>query len=94
MEFEWDETKNQMNIKKHGISFEQAKTIFNYQVLNQTNDRYDYGEIREISLGLLKGRTIIAVVHTTREDKLRIISARKANKNEREAYNELTRKDN
>ncbi len=92
MKFEWDENKNRENIKKHGISFERARSIFDYKVLTRIDDRFDYGEIREISLGLIEGMTIIAVVHTEREDKTRIISARKANKEEKEVYNEFTRK--
>jgi uncharacterized DUF497 family protein len=92
MEFEWDDEKNKSNIKKHSISFEQAKAIFDYEILTKVDDRYNYGEIREISLGLLEGKTIIVVVHTQREGKIRIISARKANKEERETYNEHTKK--
>ena len=92
MEFEWDENKNQKNIEKHGISFERAKSIFDYRVLTRIDDRYDYGETRDISLGLLEGVTIIAVVHTKREDKIRFISARKANREEQEVYYEFTRK--
>ncbi len=92
MEFEWDGNKNRKNIKKHGIGFERAKSIFDNKVLTRRDNRFDYGEIREISLGLMEGITIIAVVHTEREDKLRIISARKANKEEKEAYHEFSRK--
>ncbi len=92
MEFEWDENKDQMNIKRHGFGFERAKTIFDYEILTREDDRKDYGEIREISLGLLEGKTIITAVHTKRKGKIRIISARKANKEEREAYNEFTGK--
>lgn len=94
MKFEWDENKNQTNIKKHGISFEQAQTVFNSEILTRIDDRYDYGEIREISLGQIGGEVIVAVVHTKRNDNIRIISARKTNKKERKVYNEYTRKNN
>lgn len=94
MEFDWDDNKNRKNINKHGISFERAKTIFDYEILRRIDDRGDYGETREISLGLLEGKIIIVVVHTAREGKIRIISARKANKDEREVYNEFIRKNN
>jgi len=92
MGFEWDEAKNQKNIQKHGISFERAKRIFSGKVLTRIDDRYDYGEVRKISSGLLEGTIIIVVVHTDRKDKTRIVSARKANKEEREAYREFTGK--
>lgn len=91
MKFEWDENKNQTNIRKHGISFEQAKTIFNHDILTRIDNRYDYGEVREISLGQIDGEVIVVVVHTKRNKNTRIISARKANKKEREVYNEYTR---
>ncbi len=80
-------------ILTHGISFQQAKTIFNDKFLPRQDDRFDYGEIREISLGLIEGTTVILVVHTHRKEKIRIISARKANKQEREIYYEFTGKE-
>lgn len=92
MQFEWDEDKNRENIRNHGISFERAKTVFDYAIVTKIDDRKDYGEVREISLGLLEGVVVIVVVHTEREGKVRIISARKANKVERKVYNERTRK--
>ena len=92
MEFEWDENKNQRNIAKHGISFQQAKQIFeDPDVLTYEDNRFDYGEIREISIGELLLTTqqkiiIIVVVHTNRDRKIRLISARLANKQERKIY--------
>ena len=86
-EFEWDDLKNKTNQQKHSISFEEAITIFEGARLSKIDNRYDYEEVREISLGKLKnGEIIICVVHTQRSDKIRIISARKANKNERQIY--------
>lgn len=92
MQFDWDEKKNRENIRNHGISFERAKTVFDYTIVTKIDDRKDYGEVREISLGLLEGVIVIVVVHTEREGKVRIISARKANKAERKVYYERTRK--
>lgn len=92
MEFEWDENKNRTNSKKHGISFEKAITIFDFEILAKEDTRKDYGEKREISLGLLEGKIVVVVVYTRREGKIRIISARKANKEERETYHEFTGK--
>ena len=92
MLFEWDEGKNRSNIAKHGISFERAKTIFDGPCLTLVDDRKDYGEEREISLGLMEGIAVIVVVHTERAARTRIISARKANGREKRLYHETIRK--
>ena len=86
MEFEWDEKKNQINITKHKISFEEAVEIFNKPVLTISDNRKDYGETRKISVGSIQEIVIIVVVHTNRNQKNRIISARTANQKERKKY--------
>ena len=92
MEFEWDENKNQRNITKHGIDFQQVTKIFDDpNLLTYEDQRFSYGEIREISLGKLllttQQQVIIAiVVHTNRDGRIRLISARKASKKERKLY--------
>jgi len=86
MVFEWDEDKNHLNIEKHGISFEEAVQIFNDVHLSRLDTREDYGEVREISIGMITGTVVTVVVHTDRDEAIRIISARKANKRERNAY--------
>jgi uncharacterized DUF497 family protein len=92
VQFEWDEQKNKANIAKHGISFEKAKGVFEGRTLTTIDGRYDYGELREISLGLVDGVLILAVVHTaTITGKIRLISARKANKQERQRYEKTLR---
>ena len=88
MQFEWDENKNQLNQQKHGISFEEAKEIFYDTVFTSVSEKIDYGEIREISIGRIQSVLIVAVVHTNRNGKVRIISARKATPKERRKYNE------
>jgi hypothetical protein len=94
MEFEWDENKNRANIAKHGIGFEQAKAVFDDPYsLTYVDDRFEYGEAREISLGLIplvvQGQSlVVVVVHTDREGATRIISARKATRKERRLYEE------
>lgn len=85
--FEWDERKNASNIKKHGISFQEAIEIFRGHNLTTTDTRRDYKEIRELTLGRPFNEIIIAVIHTDRLGKIRIISARHASKKEREIYN-------
>lgn len=92
MDFEWDDNKNAANLKKHGISFEEAALIFNGVVWSRLDDREDYGEIRKISTGLIGGRAVAVVVHTDRTNATRIISARLANKTERKVYNEYYKK--
>jgi uncharacterized protein len=86
MEFEWDEEKNAENIGKHGVSFEQAKGIFAGFVVTDVDDRFDYDELREVSYGMIAAGVVVVVAHTSRGDKLRIISARLATRAERERY--------
>ena len=85
MEFEWDENKRITNRRKHGIDFRDAQRIFNDDIVTIEDDRFDYGERRFISFGLLQGR-VIAVVHTEAPNLIRIISARKATRNEQQLY--------
>lgn len=88
MQFEWDEDKNRENQRKHGIAFEEAALIFSGVVLTRFDDREYYGEIREVSTGMIGGRVTVVVAHTDREGVIRLISARLANKRERKAYDE------
>ncbi len=86
--FEWDEKKAELNLKKHGVSFELGTEIFSDpQFLSLEDDRKDYGELREVGIGEIEG-IILYVVFTIRGERIRIISTRKANKEEREAYYE------
>jgi len=83
--FEWDEDKRQINVQKHFIDFVDAVDIFQGDTVTVEDDRFDYGEQRFITLGLLKG-WVIAVTHTERGDVTRLISARKATKYEQITY--------
>jgi len=85
MDFEWDDTKRKLNIKKHGIDFTNASMIFDSYTLTIEDDRYDYGEERFVTIGILEGRVVV-VVHTENEDSIRIISIRKATKYEEKKY--------
>jgi len=91
MEFEWDEAKDAANIEKHGVSFATATRIFEGPVLTWIDDRNDYGEMREHSLGSIEGILVLAVIHTNRQGIHRIISARRANRSERKRYEEAIR---
>lgn len=89
--FEWDDEKNLENIAKHGVSFERASQIFNGPTLSVHDDRFDYDEVREISIGLVDGIAYLTVSHTDREDRIRIISARPATSRERKRYENAIR---
>ncbi len=87
--YEWDDAKSKTNVEKHGITFEEASTIFSDEHCFTFEDsRYDYGELRLISIGRIQTyqTPIVVVVHTNREGKTRIISARKANRKEKRVY--------
>ncbi|MDR2429039.1 MAG: BrnT family toxin [Candidatus Margulisbacteria bacterium] len=87
MLFEWDENKNRSNFQKHGINFDEAAKVFSDdQKITYEDARKNYGEKRQITIGDLNGIIISTVVHTDRSGKIRIISARPANRKERGLY--------
>ena len=85
MKFEWDEAKRQTNIAKHGIDFVDLPPLFDGLTVLEVDDRFDYGETRFLTLGILNG-IVFLVVHTETDEVIRIISARKASKYEEEYY--------
>ena len=89
MELEWDADKAAQNLKKHGVSFEDAMFVFYDSGRIETYDgREDYGEDRWVTIGLAY-YAVLYVVYTVRhEDTVRLISARKANAEERKQYRE------
>ena len=89
--FGLDETKNQANIRKHGIDFRDAVRIFRNPTLDRVDNRQDYGEVRVNSVGQLDGLLIANVTHTDREGRTRLISARAATAVERTTYIKLSR---
>ena len=87
--FEWDEKKNEINKKKHKISFEEAKTVFyDEEALLIDDPEHSSEEERFIILGLSKKANLLVVCHCYRasETVIRIISARKATKTEEKQY--------
>jgi len=91
MKFEWDTNKEKINIKKHGVSFEQASYVFADQfALSKFDDEHSDDENRWIILGKSLQETLLLVVHTFRDvdglEFVRIISARKATKKEKQVY--------
>jgi uncharacterized DUF497 family protein len=87
--FEWDTNKAKKNMKIHGVSFDEASTAFS-DVLSLTiyNPLHSDEEDRLILIGNSCNNRRLVIVHTERRDKIRIISARRATKKEREQYEE------
>ena len=86
MKFEWDENKNLENIRKHRIDFNDVVEIFSGPMIVNIDDRFDYGENRFIGVGFMKSMVAIVVFIEKKADVIRIISARKANKNENKQF--------
>lgn len=89
MDFEWDEVKNQINQAKHGVSFEEAKTVFyDEQALLEYDELHSEHEDRFRILGCSDRGNVLLVVHCLRENEtiIRIISSRKATTTERAGY--------
>jgi uncharacterized DUF497 family protein len=90
IEFSWDEHKAEVNLKKHGVTFEDATLVFYdaYAIFQQ--DRFENGEYRWQAIGLVHGQTVLLVAHTVQDhdgiDHIRIISARQAVNKERKQY--------
>jgi hypothetical protein len=95
--FEWDEAKARSNERKHGVRFDDAMLAFADPFALVEQDRIEGGELRWQTLGLAGGLVLLLVAHTVRgeaEDEIiRIISARKASRKERERYDENREKE-
>jgi uncharacterized DUF497 family protein len=88
MEFEWDEQKNSENIQKHGFDFADGEELFagQFPFLVDADEKEDYGEERWQGIGLIQGRVAVAVFTERHPNLIRFISLRKADPEEREAY--------
>jgi len=87
LKFEWHEAKAEANWRAHGVSFELATTVFKDPfAIELVDDREDYGETRFITLGMAEGRVLLNVAYTEREDRIRLISARRATQHEQDEY--------
>lgn len=86
LEFEWDEAKARINLKKHGVSFLTAAAIFRNERLERIDDREDYGEVRWIALGRAKMDVYRVVYTRAGKGRIRLISAQRASKDEQEIY--------
>lgn len=87
--FEWDPNKAQSNIHKHDVDFDEASSVFDDPMfITFLDEEHSIDEERYITIGLsIKGRLLL-VAHAERNDRIRIISARKATKNEEKFYQE------
>jgi uncharacterized protein len=85
VKIKWDENKRLTNLQKHNIDFADVWQVFDKDRRTIIDDRFDYGETRFFTLGLI-GDRVVAVSHTETDDVIRIISVRKANKDEQTKY--------
>jgi len=87
LKFEWQNAKAEANFSAHGVSFELATTVFRDPfALERLDDREGYGEERFVMIGMAEGNVLLFVAYTEREDRIRIISARRATQIEQEDY--------
>ncbi|HEV2650764.1 MAG TPA: BrnT family toxin [Rhizomicrobium sp.] len=93
--FEWDLRKAESNLRKHGISFDDARLVFADPLKKIDIQGYDHGEIRWRAIGEIDGNKLAVVIHTSREEGeegaievIRVISARRATSRERALYTE------
>jgi uncharacterized protein len=92
-EFEWDGAKARRNYSRHGVTFEIAKKAFrDPSMVEILDDREDYGEDRYLLIGMADGQ-LLSIIYTERNERYRLISARRANKDEQDHYFTQNRKD-
>lgn len=85
MVFSWDEAKRRSNLRKHGFDFTDAGKVFEGVTCTAEDQRFDYGERRFVTLGLLQD-TVVVIAHTETRNDIRIISMRKATRHEETLY--------
>ena len=87
LEFEWNKAKTRANFQRHGVSFDLAKTVFNDPfAIERLDDREEHGEERFVIVGAAEGKALLFVAYTEREERIRIISARRATQSEQDDY--------
>ena len=85
MRFTWDEAKRESNLRNHALDFVDAAEVFERETFTYQDDRFDYGEERFVTLGVLRGG-IVSIVHTETPKRIHIISFRKATKHEQAIF--------
>ena len=89
MNFEWDGKKAERNLKKHGVSFQDAATVFNDPLAITFDDPYhSTDECRFLTFGMIRNKKLVIVSHTERSGFTRIIGSREMTKTERKIYEE------
>jgi uncharacterized DUF497 family protein len=83
--FDWDEKKRGSNLNKHGFDFADAREVFSGLTVTLEDDRFEYTERRFITLGMLK-EIVVIIAHQETDEEIRVISMRKANRNEQKRY--------
>ncbi|MEW6363596.1 MAG: BrnT family toxin [Acidobacteriota bacterium] len=90
--FEWDPSKSRINRRKHGISFDMSRRVFEDPDALSVHDRIEDGERRWRTLGMVGGVLLVLVAHSVRQEGddevIRVISARRADRKERRRYEE------
>jgi uncharacterized DUF497 family protein len=94
LEFEWHKAKAEANLRRHGVSFDLAKTVFKDPfAIERVDDREDYGEARFVMIGMAEGNILLFVAYTERKnterknnESIRLISARRATQDEQDDY--------
>lgn len=85
MRIVFDEAKRRTNLRKHGLDFADAERVFSGITYTIEDRRFAYGERRYLALGLLD-ETVVAIAHTETRNEIRVISMRKATRNEETLY--------
>ena len=85
MQIVWDDAKRRANLRKHGLDFADCQRVFSGITYTMADNRFTYGEQRLVTLGLL-GDTVVVIAHTESTHELRVISMRKATRNEQTIY--------
>ncbi len=87
--FEWDPRKAERNLRKHGVSFGEASTVFNDELaITAPDPQHSAQEERFITVGLSAMQRLLIIAHTDRKDHIRIISVRELTASERKTYEE------
>ena len=90
--FTWDEVKRKLNIKKHGLDFDECDAIWDHFTVTREDIRVDYGEARQVCFGILRGEVVV-MVYTERPKGLHVISLRRAEKHEARYYRQVAKED-
>jgi uncharacterized DUF497 family protein len=87
LEFEWHKTKAEANFRRHGVSFDLARTVFEDPfAVERVDDREEHDEERFVIIGMAEAKVLLFVAYAEREERIRIISARRATQYEQDDY--------